>query len=274
MYQIQNRPDTISLLSTLEGILREHAGPVDQYLRQMDEEVVTNPFIDPAATAYVRIATSMPDQTLIDRLGTCQIIGFMDWAAMHDGTGVWDGLYTDVIKPLKKRDFHFVFHLGDVANKMVYDIDEVLDIIGDYSAYGKVTLILDNDEAGVLWNKLNGPNPDTANAAYGSPKASEKYRFLFNTMTIDSLVILHGYSAVQLSREGKLALPGMPPPGNAVTNDRIRFCAGYAMGLLLQLGPWQCMALGLALAGAHAESPTGLDASQLITHIHDWISIL
>jgi len=243
----------VSLLTTLSDILRDRTGSVNQYVQRMDEQVVINPFLHPDATAYVRIAESMPDATLVNHLSKCQIVGFTDWAAMHDGTSLWDGLYTDIIKPLKKRDFHFVFHLGDVTNKMVYDIDEVLDIIGDYSTYGKVTLMLDNDEAGNLWSKLNGPDPDTVGTAYGSPRASEKYQFLFNTMRVDSLVVVHGYNVEQLSREGRFALSGMPPISSNPARAKTLFSSGYGMGLLLQLGPWHCMALGLAFSGAGRE---------------------
>ncbi len=295
MYQIQNRPDTVSLLTTLSDILRDRTDSVNQYLQRMDEQVVINPFLHPDATAYVRIAESMPDATLVNHLSKCQIVGFTDWAAMQDGTGLWDGLYTDVIKPLKKRDFHFVFHLGDVTNKVVYDIDEVLDIIGDYSAYGKVTLMLDNEEAGGLWSKLNGSDTDTVHAAYGSPRASEKYRSLFNTMRVDSLVVVHGYNVVQLSGEGRFALPGMPPLNSDPARGKTLFSSGYGMGLLLALGPWHRMGLGLAFAGAgvgmevagagvvgSGAGVTGvgsgasddLNTSKLIAYLQDWINIL
>jgi len=164
----------------------------------------------------------------------------------------------------------------------------VLDIIGDYSAYGKVTLMLDDEEAGGLWSKLNGSDTDTVYAAYGSARASEKYRSLFNTMRVDSLVVVHGYNVVQLSREGRFALPGMPPLRSDPARGKTLFSSGYGMGLLLALGPWHCMGFGLAfagagmgVAGAGAEA-TGvgsgasddLNTSKLMAYLQDWINIL
>lgn len=92
----------------------------------------------------------------------------------------WDKLYEDVIKPLHKRDFEFIFHLGDVTKKYAFEVEEMLDIMGDYTSHGRVTLVLDENEADSLYNKLNGP----------SLKTKEKYRFLFDTMNIDMLLIV------------------------------------------------------------------------------------
>jgi hypothetical protein len=263
------------MLSTLASIIREFNVPVDQYLRQIGEPIMTNPFQGNTLTGCIRIGGPMPKNERGDLFNSSPIIEFTDWAEVQNASGLWDGLYTDVIKPLKKRDFHFIFHLGDVANKLVYDIDEVLDIIGDYSSYGKVTLMLNNDEAGNLWSKLNGRSTDAGISGSASLRAREKYHFIFNTMSIDSLVILHGYSAVQLSRDGQVVLPGRPPAGNSeVMNVRARFSAGYQIGLLLQLETWHCMAFGLAVLGVGAGPSQSLNSSRLLAYIHDWISIL
>lgn len=139
---------------------------------------------------WSRIKNDGVVQDLSSIFGSCASIEFADWAGVHDGSGLWDGLYSDVIKPLRKRDFNFLFRLGDVAEKPVSQIDEVLDIIGDYASFGKVTLALAAHEADTLWNRLNGISTITFTEDTVSPAAGERYRFLFNTMRIDSLLIL------------------------------------------------------------------------------------
>lgn len=275
MCQIQNRPDTACMLSTLTGIIREFNVPVDQCLRQTGQPTMINPFQSNASTGSIRVSGSMPENERSVLFSSSPIIEFTDWAAIQNASGLWDGLYTDVIKPLQKRDFHFIFHLGDVANKPVFDIDEVLDIIGDYSSYGKVMLMLNNDEAGNLWNKLNGRSPGAGISGSGSPRAGEKYHFIFNTMNIDSLVVLHGYGAMQLSRDGQVVLPGRPPAESSeAAGARARFSAGYQIGLLLQLETRYCLALGLAVLGAEAGPSPDLDSTRLLAYIQDWIGIL
>jgi len=213
-----------SKLSKLAGIIQEHKVEVDQYLRQA-----------------VRISGMMPEHS--DLISHSPIIEFTDWAAAERASVIWDKLYTDLIKHLEKRDFHFLFHLGDVVDKLVFEIDEVLDIMGDYSSHGKVVLMLDEKEADHLWCKLNGRSPGAG--IPGSPQTEEKYRSLFNTMNIDALVVLHDHSAVQLSRDGEIVLSGVPSVKEPA-NVKMEFSAGYGIGLLLHLEPRECMALGLS----------------------------
>lgn len=273
MYQIQNSPDTVSILSTLAGIIREFNVPVDQYLRHMGEPVIYDPFKSDASTGYIRISGPIPENKGL--FGSSRIIEFWDWAAVQDGSGLWERLYANVIKPLKKQDFQFIFHLGDIAKKRVFEIDEVLDIIGDYSYYGKVTLMLGNDEAVNLWNRLNGRSPDDGIDRSGSLMAKEKYRFIFNTMNIGFLVVLHGYCAVLLFRHGQVILPCLPPTRNRTeVNARARFSTGYQIGLLLQMETRYCMAIGLAVLGVEPGPLLGLNSLQLLAYIRDWINIL
>jgi len=198
----------------------------------------------------------------------CSIIEFADWAHMDDASGSWDGLYRDVLKPLKKRDFQFIFHLGDVAGKGVFEIDEILDIIGDYASYGKVAVILENREADSLWCKLNGRTSVPV-----APK--ERCLSLFHTMNIDALQILDGSRAVQFSREAQFDLIGRSPVSNPeVIKIRSGFSAGYQIGSLLQLETMPCMALGLAVSDGYAEPSSGSGSTQLLSYIHDWINLL
>jgi len=268
-----------SMLSTLAGIIREFNVPVDQYLREMADPVISNPFQSSASTGRIRIGGpggSMVQKERSSLFSSAQIIEFTDWAAVQNASRLWDGLYTDVIKPLKKRDFHFIFHLGNVAKKLVFDIDEALDIIGDYSSFGKVMLMLDNDEISDLWGKLNGCSPAPGLSGPGVAQAKERCNFIFNTMNIDSLVVLHGDNAAQLSRDrGEVVLPGRPRTGNSeVINARERFSVGYQMGLLLQLDTLQCIALGLAVSKGYTEPSSGMGSAQLLAYIHNWVSDL
>jgi hypothetical protein len=140
------------------------------------------------------------NETMLEQLSAIfsshPVIEFAGWAEASNASDFWDGLYQDVVKPLKKRDFRFIFHLGDVGRKQVFEIDEVLDIMGDYSSYGKVVLQLDCHEADSLWRRLNG------HSAEGLPAGAARARWLsiFNTMNIDLLQILEGCQTMQFSR--------------------------------------------------------------------------
>ena len=144
-----------------------------------------------ALASWNRIKNDAIAEGLKALLSDCSIIEFADWAAVNDASGFWDRLYCDVIKPLNRRDFQFIFHIGDTTKKLVFEVDEILDIMGDYSSYGTVTLVLHEDEADKLLNRLNVQN------ARGS--ISEKYRFLFNAIRLDVLLILPHYASARNS---------------------------------------------------------------------------
>jgi hypothetical protein len=103
---------------------------------------------------------SIKNDVIIEELKTlfrsCHIIQFADWASVYHASDFWDGLLSDVIRPLNKKDFNFIFYLGDPTKRFVFETDEILDIMSDYSSYGKVTLVLDENEADRLWSILNG----------------------------------------------------------------------------------------------------------------------
>ena len=58
-----------------------------------------------------------------------QIVEFSRWSDVKNASSIWDSLRQDVIKPLKRNDFDFIFHLGDASMKLVFEVDEFLDII-------------------------------------------------------------------------------------------------------------------------------------------------
>jgi len=67
------------------------------------------------------------------------------------------------------------FQLGDPIEKHAFEVDEFLDIMDDYSSYGRVTLTLDHIEADRLWNFLNGRNFDAIISDKQLQQRKEKY---------------------------------------------------------------------------------------------------
>ena len=315
MYRAAIKPEMDSVLSTLAGAVVEQSVPIGQYLQQLRGHQIINPFRYPG---NLRIGDPIPDEFLgkcgirrliVDHvhfgpavqdpgaiLSGCSVVELTDWTRLVDNRA-WDKLYAQWIKPIKRRDFQFIFHLGDVADKPVFGIDEVLDIIGDYSSCGQVTLVLDMHEADTLWYRLNGARPGKslpgANPGEGltgahpgsgafsgcgssASTAQDRYRwlFLFNTMSIDFLVVLQAGHAMQFSRDGQFNLAGPPPAGiGGVIDTRIRFSAGYQLGLLLQLDAPHCTVLGWAVAGAYGKLSPGEGAQPLVDYLQNWSPI-
>jgi len=223
--------------------------------------------------------SSIKSDTVVEELKTLfscsSIVQFADWAGVDGASDYWEGIFYDVLKPLDKRDFQFVFRLGDISKRSVFEVDEILDIIGGYSSIGRVTLVLDHNEADVLWSKLNGIAYDIAVAGSGSrlQEARERQLYVFNTMNIDSLIVLYAnrtvlFSSEQQSQFDGRAFENLYMPGHG----RDCFDAGYRMGLLLQLNTSHCIALGQAVSGAFSRNVSWPRAEVLLTYIKDWMA--
>ena len=217
--------------------------------------------------------SNLKKDACIEKLGTCinncSIIEFADYANVDDAADFWDGLFEDVIKPLNKRDFEFIFHLGDTTRRLVFEVDEILDIIGDYSSHGRVSLVLDEQDADKLWNRLHGGSYDASR----SPDAKEKYLTLFNTMRIDVLVILYSNRVLLFSRDGQFDFTARPMNSiDTYPHTRDGFYAGLRLGLLLHLDIPHTIVLGQVVSGACQANVSMPTSRALLAYIEEWVS--
>ena len=204
-------------------------------------------------------------------LERCKVISFADWASFEDASHVWDRLRTDIIKPIGRKDFEFVFYMGDTTKKLTYEVDEILDIISDFSLNGRVTLVLTDREASALWKILNGQR-DNIKLTVTSINDDE-IQHIFNTINIDRLLVYAPDHRVTIfSKELNLKMRGRKLYStNATYKAQDYFNAGYILGLLLQLSTVHCTAIGLAVAGAYLRNEAIHDLKALVIYINDWI---
>jgi hypothetical protein len=218
---------------------------------------------------------SIKNELVIEKIkslfSTCSIIQFADWTSVYNASDLWDGLLSDVIRPLNKRDFHFIFRLGDPVRKLVFETDEIIDIIGDYSNHGRVTLVLNENEADSLRFVLNGWKPAATSRIFEALRPGE-YLPVFNDMSIDELVILYNKGSILFDKEGEVVITGKSlKNGNAENLDKDYFSAGYQLGLLLELKIPHCLALGQAVSGIYAESESNPNQDALVEYIKEWM---
>ena len=235
---------------------------------------------DPLSVLFVNRQVLHSDQKLksdfqvkdINRiLEQCKVISFARWANSEDASQLWDRLRTNVIKPIGRKDFEFIFYLGDMEQKPVYEIDEILDIISEFSSSGRVTLVLTDREATTLWKRLNGKG-DNLELSFAGINDHE-LRYIFNTIKIERLLVYApDHRITILSRGGVMEMSG---PHLHHTNTQYSaqnyFDAGYILGLLLQLSTAHCAAIGLTLASAYLRNEVIHDFKTLVAHIQDWI---
>lgn len=208
-------------------------------------------------------------------LHDCQVIAFSDWAGVEGASQLWDGLLSDVIKPLKRKDLNFLFYLGDPTEKRWHEVDEIVDIISSFSHHGKVTFLLNEQEAIKLWMVLHGKDPEEAAVYTSTPDLIEKYRAIFNTMRVERLLIYSIDRAILLSSQQHFDLHGPVMAPHPISQDmKDNFNAGYSLGLLLQLDVPHCIALGMAVSGVYAETGTSPDRQAVLVYLERWLDEL
>lgn len=193
MYVQNQTPNTASLLTDLAISIREQHDQVDGCLQQdvhlstafwerlgIRHILFNNSFGKTASQDQGSEATGkivnrwshMREEGFVEKLktylGNCSVIQFSDYVHVESAAGFWDGLFADVIKTLDKRNIEFIFQLGDITGRSVAEVDEIIDIIGDYSLRGRVSMIMDEQEANNLWDLLCGVDYE--------PPSIEKYQ--------------------------------------------------------------------------------------------------
>jgi hypothetical protein len=215
---------------------------------------------------------SLKDDLILDDLSmlfnNTQIVKFDDWSDVQNASDLWDNLRRDVIMPLKRSDFNFIFYLGDTTKKLGFEVDEFLDIVCDFSVHGKVTLVLDEQNIDHLWAMFFSRNACSNISIL--PGLREKCGSVFDLINIENVIIESFPSTIMFSRQQQFEIE----PRNSLgisTIDRKHFGAGYMLGSLLKMNISDSTVLGLAVSGVYAEKGFKPDRKMLLCYIENWM---
>ncbi|SDD43491.1 hypothetical protein SAMN04487996_10133 [Dyadobacter soli] len=198
------------------------------------------------------------------------VIPFSEWTDVHQAADLWYGLLADVIRPLARDDWEFIFYLGNPADSHFFEVDEILDVMGSFTRSGHVTLALEEREAWGLWSILFGgksvPEFDTQD-----PDARGRYRAIFQTLDIHRLIIYSENHGVLLMQDSYFDLTRPPVPAHTHNAyERANFIEGYALGLKNGMGATQSLALGIATSGSVAEGSKVPEKQEVLRFLADW----
>ncbi|PUZ22713.1 hypothetical protein DCC81_19975 [Chitinophaga parva] len=202
----------------------------------------------------------------------CHTVAFDDWANVTQASELWDGLLVDVMRPLGKLDLDFIFYLGDPALKRSFQIDEILDILSDFSRHGRVTVAMDETEAVKLWKMLNAEQ-------FSQEPVTDLRRksvFIYRTMGVDRLLVYAADHVILYSNDTQFSMIRQVVAQSVEYRPDARniFIAGFSIGLLLRLSMPHCIALGLIVFGAQGTGASIPDQQALLDYIDQWIDEL
>jgi len=215
-------------------------------------------------------------EVLRSLFSNCHTIAFDDWATLSEASVLWHELLINVIKPIHRADLQYIFYLGDPMEKLFFEVDEALDLIGAFSGYGKATLALDENEAVGLWRVLNGVAPDMLKDGRSFTDLKKKYFSIFRTMNIENLLVYSANDAILYAGDQQFVLSRKKVDYHVeiASNARQNFIAGYSMGLLMRLEKAHCIALGLIVFGSLGELKANPEQKDIYGYIQNWLNDL
>jgi hypothetical protein len=216
--------------------------------------------------------------TINRAIAKCKLFALVDWANLPEATDLWQGFLEDIIKPRGKQEQFFLFDLCDPSKKSVQQIDEVLDLISDFSAYGKVTFGMNENEANKIWMALNGYDHASGNENVEIPSLQTVGYFIYRAMDIDTLLIHPVDRTLVFKDQNKFKKQSVIElKGNVVTEPKVltgggdNLNAGYCLGLLNGFEVHHCMLLGMAASGAYVKNGVSPSVKDIIEYIGQWI---
>jgi hypothetical protein len=206
----------------------------------------------------------------------CRTVAFADWSGQAGASDLWHGLLSDVIRPVGKQDLEFIFYLGNPLTKFFFQVDEILDIISGFSRHGRVTFVLNENEAIKLWKVLNGVHADAPVPDQSFPDLKKKYRSIYRTMSIARLLVYSATNAMVFAQDEQFVMARKTvEPGVELAEDAHQnFIEGFSLGLLLQLDLPHCIALGLIVLGSYGERRSRPGQKDLLAYAHRWLEDL
>lgn len=192
-----------------------------------------------------------------------RVIALVDWVNVVHAEKIWEGVLEDIIKPSKRKDYIFFFDLCDPSKKSALEIDDILDLISEFSPYGRVTLGLNENEALSIWSALTNSTKKES--------VEEAGRFLHYAMNIETLLIHPIDRTLVFTNRDVTTLPGRfvtDPKVQTGGGDNLN--AGFILGQLADLSTTESAILGMAASGSFVQEGKSAELTTLIQYINTW----
>jgi hypothetical protein len=178
-----------------------------------------------------------------------ELICLVNWSELDHSNMMWKGLLDDIFNNLTiKQSRQFFFDLADCSKRSKEAIISAIKLIAQFGEYGKVTLSLNRNEAGILYKTLTGVKVPADLRSIGNK--------LFTALDIQTMIIHNSKISIAWDTDGVYENePVFIADPKISTGAGDSFNAGYCMATLLGLDALP--ALIMANATSHIYMSTG-----------------
>ncbi|MEA5139377.1 hypothetical protein [Arcicella rigui] len=231
----------------------------------------------------------------IDNIGRwiyeSHLVAFANWANIIHSTDIWRGILNDIVMNLAPSSNHkpvhyftaskskisddedegfgmryknFFFDFANLLKHSNEEILEALEVVKEYTPYGKVSLSLTEKDAIHLYGLLGGEYADER-------ELTDIAKWIYDNTHIHQIVVSGKHSAVVALKNREVLLKGSSSIQERVSTGGFEHLnAGFCLGLLLDLTVEQTTALALANYELYLINGASPEFEDLIQHLIEW----
>jgi len=218
--------------------------------------------------AYIKDKAKI--ENLIQKVDESVLIALVDWCNLPYSTESWKGILHDVLPKTTTKDRYFFFDIADPSRRSDDEIKEALDTIGQYRAFGKVTLGLNENETEKLYSCLVRMNNENEVDRFD---LIDKGKYIFEHISVWNLLVHPTNRSISIQKDSVIELYGRVVEKPKIsTGGGDNFNAGYCLGQMLGYDLEECMVTGMANSGAYVQNGQSANIDNLKVYIQNWIS--
>lgn len=201
---------------------------------------------------------------LVDLYTNSSILGMFNWSEINCSTSIWEGIVNDILphhKPDKRQVMYF--DLSDCSKRDRLDIQHALKLIEKFNEHYSVTLSLNENETGCVFDVLN------SGADYSDPECMGET--IYEHLQVDTLIIHPVKFSAAWDKNGKYRVDNLYIDDPKLsTGGGDNFNAGLCLAQLMGLDMTSSLILANAASGYYVKNGFSASKSELIDFLYHW----
>ncbi|RFZ85384.1 hypothetical protein DYU05_07245 [Mucilaginibacter terrenus] len=198
---------------------------------------------------------------------SADLICLVNWSELEHSNAIWQGLLKDVFSnaPPTTDPKQFFFDLSDCSKRSSEAITTALKLIAEFGRYGKATLSLNRNEAGILYRILVNEQIPQDLGQVGKD--------LFSLLKVSTLIIHTSKISLAWDVNGNYVdVPQFIDNPLISTGAGDNFNAGYCLGSLLGLDAGLALILANSVSNCYINTGESPAISTLVGYLSQKIS--